>query len=110
MTIEDVLRAVSWRFAMRRHQLIGFSREASSSVPRQLAMFFSRRYVEPTPTYQDLGAWFGRDHKTVMYGIEQTGRRLLEDADLVDDAIAVADRIEAQRRVERQLAERSAAA
>ena len=54
-------------------------RHKSVALARQVAIYICRTYVRPTPSYPELGRWFGgRDHTTIMAAVRRIERRYPE--------------------------------
>ena len=81
VTIEAVLRAVSDRFNVSISQLQSKSRTRSLTLPRQMAMYLSRKLTNMSLT--EIGGFLGgRDHSTVIHADEKVTRLLKEDKNL----------------------------
>jgi len=81
VTIEAVLRAVSNRFSVSISQLQSKSRTRSLTLPRQIAMYLSRKLTNISLT--EIGGFLGgRDHSTVIHADEKVTRLLKEDKNL----------------------------
>jgi chromosomal replication initiator protein len=78
--IDDVLRAVCEHFGVTLRDLRGRSRVARISEPRKLAMFLARRHADCS--YPELGAFFERDHTTVLNAVRAVERELAQGAPL----------------------------
>jgi chromosomal replication initiation ATPase DnaA len=50
-----------------RHKTVAFA--------RQVAIYICRCYVRPTPSYPELGRWFGLDHTTAMAAVKRIERQ-----------------------------------
>lgn len=74
ITVEMVQKAVADRFDVRISDLNGRSRQRQIVRPRQIAMFACKELI-PNLSLSDIGEAFGgKDHTTVLYGIEQVSR------------------------------------
>lgn len=70
--IPDILLLVGRAFGIAHADLMGRGRARHFARPRQIAMWLCRRC---TPcSFPELGRVFGRDHTTVMHGVEQVER------------------------------------
>lgn len=77
-TADDVIRIVADVFNLRASDLISKSRDWDIAHPRQLAMVLMRQVV-PSISYAGIGkALGGRDHTTILYGVEKVERLLAE--------------------------------
>jgi len=79
--IEIIINAVCSVFGVKPADLIGTSRERVFARPRQLAMFFARKYWQPgSVSLPAIGRSFGnRDHTTVKAAITQAERLMKLD-------------------------------
>jgi chromosomal replication initiator protein len=93
--VEDVIRAVSDFFGVSIEELSSRSRKRSILVPRQLAMFLSRRYTNAP--LAEIGRALGRDHPAVRNAIQVVERAILERAPLRYQVEELASRIEKRR-------------
>jgi chromosomal replication initiator protein len=74
VTVEMVQKAVADRFDVRISDLNGRSRQRQIVRPRQIAMYACKELI-PNLSLSDIGEAFGgKDHTTVLYGIEQVSR------------------------------------
>jgi chromosomal replication initiator protein len=78
--IDDVIACVSSFFGVTREQLRSRSRKRGILVPRQLAMYLSRRYTDAS--LSEIGRELGRDHPAVNNAIQVVERAILERAPL----------------------------
>jgi len=81
VTVDDVLNAVARYFQVKLGDLRGRSRSRDIVFPRQIAMFLMREQTEAS--LADIGeALGGRDHTTVMHGIQKITQEVQTDVGL----------------------------
>jgi chromosomal replication initiator protein len=92
MTSLDVLDAVARYFRIEQRDLTGRSRKREVTVPRHIAMYLMREETESSLVEigRSLG---GRDHTTVLHGIEKTERDLEQDVQLRAQVMAIREAI-----------------
>jgi chromosomal replication initiator protein len=93
--VDCVIRTVADFFGVSVDQLSSRSRKRSILVPRQLAMFLSRRYTDAS--LAEIGRALGRDHPAVRNAIQVVERAILERAPLRYQVEELASRIEKRR-------------
>jgi chromosomal replication initiator protein len=93
--VDEVIRTVADFFGVSIDQLSSRSRKRSVLLPRQLAMFLSRRYTDASLT--EIGRALGRDHPAVRNAIQVVERAILERAPLRYQVEELASRIERRR-------------
>ena len=93
--VDEVIRTVADFFGVSIDQLSSRSRKRSILLPRQLAMFLSRRYTDASLT--EIGRALGRDHPAVRNAIQVVERAILERAPLRYQVEELASRIERHR-------------
>ena len=77
----DVIDAVAGNFGVTHQDLTGRSRRREISLPRQVAMFLMRE--ESGSSLVDIGRTLGgRDHTTILHGIEKVEHELERDPEL----------------------------
>lgn len=88
LTPELVLQAICRYYHVSLPELVGPGRRKEIVLPRQVAMYLLRDELglSLVEIGQRLG---GRDHTTVLHGIEKIERALLEDDQLRGDLIAI---------------------
>jgi chromosomal replication initiator protein len=92
MTSLDVLDAVARYFRIEQRDLTGRSRKREVTVPRHIAMYLMREETEASLV--EIGrALGGRDHTTVLHGIEKTERDLGDDVQLRAQVMAIREAI-----------------
>ncbi|MBL8863619.1 MAG: chromosomal replication initiator protein DnaA [Planctomycetes bacterium] len=86
----DILALVTAHYDVKLSELQGKRRTAAIVLPRQVAMYLARKITRHS--LEEIGAYFGgRDHSTVLYGIEKVENLRASDAsmrELVDDFLA----------------------
>jgi len=93
--LDAVIHTVTDFFGVSIHELSSRSRKRSILVPRQLAMFLSRRYTNAS--LAEIGRALGRDHPAVRNAIQVVERAILERAPLRYQVEELASRIERRR-------------
>ena len=78
---EHVINSVSSTYNIEQVQLLGRSRKAAFSLPRQVTMYILKEYSELS-TSQIGHALNGRDHSTVIHGHAKIKEQLQKDASL----------------------------
>ncbi len=72
ITVESVTKSVSQYFKVPLADLKSKSRLKEVAHARHIAMFLIYNLVKPTPTYVEIGKFFGgRDHTSVLHGVEK---------------------------------------
>lgn len=66
--IDNILGIVCQEFTVSISDIIGRSRDRVIAAPRQVAMHLIRKYTNKKLV--DIGNIFGRDHATIIYGIQ----------------------------------------
>ena len=78
ITIDSIQKAVCEFFNVRPADLRSKRRTRTVAVPRQVAMYFCRRYTDAS--FPSIGDHFGnRDHSTVIHATQVVERRIKED-------------------------------
>ncbi|AZI43050.1 chromosomal replication initiator protein DnaA [Deinococcus psychrotolerans] len=78
--MKDVLRTVAARYNLAAELVRGAGRMREVVVPRQIAMYLIRDLT--SHSLPEIGAFFGRDHSTVMHAISKVTDNLGKDAEL----------------------------
>jgi chromosomal replication initiator protein len=77
-SIEDILGVVTERFGVKLADLQSRKRTNAVAYPRQVGMYLARRITNLS--LEEIGGYFGgRDHSTVLYGIEKITALCQED-------------------------------
>jgi chromosomal replication initiator protein len=93
--VEHVIQVVADFFGVSISELCSRSRKRSVLLPRQLAMFLSRRYTDAS--LAEIGRALGRNHPAVRNAIQVVERAILERAPLRYQVEELASRIEKRR-------------
>ncbi len=89
---EDVAGVVARRHHVKIQDLQSRRRNQSIAFPRQIAMFLTRRHTKHS--LEEIGAYYGgRDHSTVLYGIEKIESLIAKDSIARDTVNALSDEI-----------------
>ncbi len=89
---EHVIRTVADFYHVSVHQLAGRKRNKDIIRPRQVAMYLARK--ETQASLPEIGtALGGRDHTTVIYGVEKIAGQLEEDSTLRREIVAIQERL-----------------
>jgi len=87
-TQPEILDAVSTNYGVSLQELTGRSRRREISVPRQVAMYLMRE--ETGASLVDIGRTLGgRDHTTILHGIEKVEHDLASDPELRSRVTAI---------------------
>jgi chromosomal replication initiator protein len=92
--LAEVIERTAHAYGVRVEELRGPSRRQRLTRPRHVAMYLSRRYTGAS--YHEIGIALGRDHSTVLYAVDQTERRILEQPQLRYEIEALAARLGAR--------------
>jgi chromosomal replication initiator protein len=88
----DVLDAVARYYRINQQELSGRSRKRDITLPRHVAMYLLRE--ETQSSLVDIGRSLGgRDHTTVLHGIEKIERDLEQDVQLRAQVMAIRESI-----------------
>ena len=92
LTIEDILSAVARHYNVDEAELVGRSRRKEVAQARHMAMYLAREETKASlpKIGQSLG---GRDHTTVMHGIDKIASQIEADDASRRDAIAIRELI-----------------
>jgi chromosomal replication initiator protein len=91
LTIQDILDHVSRYFGIDTESLRSRSRQRKLLVPRQIAMFLSRKHTaEPL---QEVGKHFKKDHSSVLYAVRSLERKLEQNPRLRRETEFIEDRL-----------------
>jgi chromosomal replication initiator protein len=89
-TMADILTLVTAHYDVKLSELQSKRRTAAIVLPRQVGMFLARRVTRHS--LEEIGSYFGgRDHSTVLYGIEKVEILMASDSgvrELVEDFLA----------------------
>lgn len=92
LTLEDILIVVARHYRISEADLLGRSRRKEIAQARQIVMYLAREEMtESLPKIgQSLG---GRDHTTVMHGIDKIASQIEADDALRRDVIAIREQL-----------------
>ena len=92
VSVDEVVNEVARYFQVKLADLRGRSRSREIVVPRQVAMFLLREQTDAS--LADIGdALGGRDHTTVMHGIQKITQELQTDVGLRSQVTAIREAI-----------------
>jgi len=87
-TFQDVMESVSRYYSVSIDDLIGKSRVREVLIPRQVAMFIGKKFLNIS--FVRLGESFGnRDHTTVMNAVEKIDRVMNSDSNVLREIHAL---------------------
>lgn len=93
LTIDKIIKVVASRFDIKSADIKGARRSQNISVPRQIAMYLSRRHTEES--FPEIGRKFGgKDHTTVMAACRRMEKEVSSRGSLAE----IIDELEAQLR------------
>ncbi len=82
VSVSDVITAVCMVYNVNRDDLLGPRRARKIARPRQVAMYFCRKFCNHM-SLPGIGRMIGgRDHTTIMYGAKMIEEQLTRDAEL----------------------------
>ncbi len=88
VSVADVLEAVAEHYRISQEDLCGKQRDKHIVVPRQVAMYLMRQETEAS--LMEIGqALGGRDHSTVLHGVEKINREINEDSALRKEVLSI---------------------
>ncbi|MBU1277342.1 MAG: chromosomal replication initiator protein DnaA [Proteobacteria bacterium] len=88
VAVDDVLRAVAAHYGIRPADIKSSRKSRDISRPRQVAMYLARRLTNAS--FPDIGqALGGKDHSTVVKGVQRVEKLLAQDPELADTLRAV---------------------
>lgn len=94
VTIESIQKEVVNFFGMRVQDLKSRRKQKNITVPRQIAMYLTRRYTGAS--YPEIGEKFGgKDHSTVIHAVKKIERLLGKDLPLTKNVNSLSLKIEA---------------
>lgn len=83
---EKIISHVADHEGVPYEEIIGKSQSRDSLIPRQLAMYFIRKYLKLP--YMKIGDIFSRDHSTVMSSIRQIEKQISADSSDIGGKVA----------------------
>jgi chromosomal replication initiator protein len=89
---QEVIKAVARFYRMSEQKLTGRKRNKDIVRPRQVAMYLARK--ETQASLPEIGdALGGRDHTTVLYGVEKIEGQMEEDTTLRREIMAIQEQL-----------------
>ncbi|MDA2920373.1 chromosomal replication initiator protein DnaA [Desulfobacterota bacterium AH_259_B03_O07] len=96
LSIETIQKEVASYFGIRIQDLKSIKKQKNIAKPRQIAMFFARRYTGAS--FTEIGEKFGgKDHSTVIHAVRKIESLIVDDLAFRNTINAVSRRIEALR-------------
>ena len=90
-TVEMILNAVTKHYNIKIKDLKGVSREKKFSLPRQVAMYFIRRYTHMG--FREIAVIFGKDHTTAVHAFQKIEGELETDPELKRNLEAIREHL-----------------
>ncbi|MBC8444733.1 MAG: chromosomal replication initiator protein DnaA [Chloroflexi bacterium] len=94
LDISQVIKAVAEFYRISEQEIKGRRRRKDIVRPRQVAMYLARK--ETQASLPEIGAALGRDHTTVIYGVEKIEGLLQEDSTLRRQVMSIQERLYAK--------------
>ncbi len=69
LTVSKITDLICCHFSLKPEQIRSRSRKKEIALPRQIAMYFSRKYTDSSLQY--IGRQFNRDHATVLHSVKK---------------------------------------
>jgi chromosomal replication initiator protein len=92
LSVEETIKAVAAFYHVSEKDLCGRRRNREIVRPRQIAMYLAR--TETQASLPEIGtAIGGRDHTTVLYGVEKIEGQMEEDATLRREIMAIQEQL-----------------
>jgi chromosomal replication initiator protein len=89
---DDVSSVVAKRYHVKLLELQSRRRAQSIAFPRQVAMFLARKHTKHSLV--EIGGYFGgRDHTTVLYGIEKVTELMRDDAEIREAVVSMSEEL-----------------
>ncbi len=74
LTVSRITDLICCHFSLKPEQIRSRSRKKEIALPRQIAMYFSRKYTDSSLQY--IGKQFNRDHATVLHSIKKIDKMM----------------------------------
>ena len=88
LTPEGILKLVALHFNVRTSELKSSKRVRKLAHPRQICMYLLRKHL--LMSYPEIGKFIGgKDHSTVMHGVNKICGLLKNDTDMIDSVSAI---------------------
>jgi chromosomal replication initiator protein len=92
ITVDDIQKAVSEHFGLKKEDLLSERRTRAVARPRQAAMYLAKQLT--TRSLPDIGRRFGgRDHTTVLHAVRRIEELRGQDPQLAADIEAIARKL-----------------
>lgn len=92
VTLDEMVMTVSDFYGVSRDDILGRGRNKELVLPRQVAMYLAREELQMTlPQIGD--ALGGRDHTTVMYGVEKITQAIGSDDNVRREVMSIRERL-----------------
>ena len=82
ITYEKIIDTVCEQYGIQKNELLSKKRDAEIVLPRQLVMYLCRKYLTSSNSYKEIGIALGRDHSTVISGVDRINTLLETDNEL----------------------------
>lgn len=87
-----LISTISQHFKIKTSDLLGSSRKANLVLPRQVAMYLLREDLG-LPLMKIGEVLGGRDHTTIMHGVDKISRKFSSDSDLRHEIMLIKERL-----------------
>lgn len=95
ITVESIQKEVANFFDLRIQDLKSEKKQKNIAVPRQIAMFLSRKYTGSS--FPEIGDKFGgKDHSTVIHAVRKIENLLGKDISLTKSINSISKKVESQ--------------
>jgi chromosomal replication initiator protein len=92
LTVDEIVSTVAHYYNVAMDEMIGRGRNKEFVKPRQVAMFLCREEMQATlPQIGEILG--GRDHTTVMYGVEKITREVEQDDNLRREILTIREKL-----------------
>ena len=95
LSTEVIRDLVCRHFRVTKEELASRSRKQSVTLPRQVAMYLSRKFTDAS--LEAIGRLFNRDHATVCHSIKKIERRVKESPTLRSQVEFLMEQVEKER-------------
>lgn len=93
LTVEQIQRVVAEHYDIRFADMTSKRRPASIAMPRQVAMYFSRKLTNLS--YPDIGEQFGKNHATVLHAVTAVEERMASNQNFRHDLSTIERKLKA---------------
>lgn len=95
ITVESIQKEVAGFFDLRIQDLKSEKKQKNIAIPRQIAMFLSRKYTGSS--FPEIGDKFGgKDHSTVIHAVRKIENLLGKDISLTKSINSISKKVESQ--------------